>query len=178
MWTAIGGCDVLGAAAGRQDVSICVRQLEKILKFLCGDPECVIGTAVDNGGCSIIVPARIAGNVGVFHEASERADLLLKSGNRCVKVGRLDGNVRGVDDFFRDVRSTPCDSGLPAGASSASAVSSKLISPIAPPISVCHWCFCLRLFGGGIARVGIVLGVGKISGRRGHGRVFARGTAG
>ena len=55
-----------------------MRQLEKILKFLCGDPECVIGPAVDNRGRSIIVPARIAGNVGVFHEASERADLLLK----------------------------------------------------------------------------------------------------
>ena len=159
-----------------------MRQLEKILKFLCGDPECVIGPAVDNGGRSILVPARIAGNVGVFYEASERAGLLLKSGNRYVKVGRLDGNVRGVDDFFRDVRSTPlrfrasgrrffCFCGV---------VKAHFTHCTADFcfVFVCHWCFCLRLFGRGIARVGIVLGVGKIRGRRGHGRVFARGTAG
>ena len=36
----------------------------------------------------------------------------------------------------------------------------------------------LLLFGRGIARVGIFLCVGNISGRRGHGCVVARGTAG
>ena len=64
-----------------------------------GDADGVIRPAVDDGGRAVRIVLGVARDVGAFHKAADLLHLIFQRGDRLVKLGRLDGNGRGIDDL-------------------------------------------------------------------------------
>ena len=73
--------------------------MQKGFKLLARDADGVIRPAVDDGGRAVGIVLRVACHVRAFYEAADLLHLRFQRGDRLVKLGRLDGDGRGVDDL-------------------------------------------------------------------------------
>ena len=73
--------------------------MQKGLKLLARDADGIIRPAVDDGGRAVGIILRVACHVRAFYEAADLLYLRFQRGDRLVKLGRLDGDGRGVDDL-------------------------------------------------------------------------------
>ena len=73
--------------------------MQKGFKLLARDADGIIRPAVNDRGRAVGIILRIARHVRAFYEAADLLHLIFQRGDRLVKLGRLDGDGRGIDDL-------------------------------------------------------------------------------